>query len=98
MDAIDSDEEWYQFNRHDKRAASWLANTPTDKTLHPDIESSVNFWNTKNLFIEGDNHDVLKVLRKNYFGKVKIIYIDSLNNTGNDFEYNDDFAQGKEDF
>ncbi len=97
-DALDTGEERYQFTWPDKRAASRLANTPTDKTLRPDVDASVNFWNTKNLYIEGDNLDVLKVLRENYLGKVKMIYIDPPYNTGNDFVYNDDFAQGKEDF
>ena len=58
----------------------------------------MGFWYTKNLYIEGDNLEVLKVLRENYLGKVKMIYIDPPYNTGNDFVYNDDFAQGKEDF
>lgn len=97
-DALDTGEERYQFTWPDKRAASRLANTLTDKTLRPDVDASVDFWNTKNLYIEGDNLDVLKVLRENYLGKVKMIYIDPPYNTGNDFVYNDDFAQGKEDF
>ena len=97
-DALDTGEERYQFTWPDKRAASRLANTPADKTLRPDVDASVDFWNTKNLYIEGDNLDVLKVLRENYLGKVKMIYIDPPYNTGNDFVYNDDFAQGKEDF
>lgn len=98
VDALDIGEERYQFTWPDKRAASRLANTPTDKTLRPDVDASVDFWNTKNLYIEGDNLDVLKVLRENYLGKVKMIYIDPPYNTGNDFVYNDDFAQGKDDF
>ncbi len=97
-DVLDSGEERYQFTWPDKRAASRLANTPTDKTLRPDVDASVDFWNTKNLYIEGDNLDVLKVLRENYLGKVKMIYIDPPYNTGNDFVYNDDFAQSREDF
>ena len=97
-DALDTGEERYQFTWPDKRAASRLANTPTDKTLRPDMNASVDFWNTKNLYIEGDNLDVLKVLRENYLGKVKMIYIDPPYNTGNDFVYNDDFAQGKDEF
>jgi adenine-specific DNA-methyltransferase len=97
-DALDTGEERYQFTWPDKRAASRLANTPTDKTLRPDVNASVDFCNTKNLYIEGDNLDVLKVLRENYLGKVKMIYIDPPYNTGNDFVYNDDFAQGKENF
>ena len=97
-DVLDEGEERYQFTWPDKRAASRLANTPTDKTLRPDVEASKDFWNTENLYIEGDNLDVLKVLRENYLGKIKMIYIDPPYNTGNDFDYNDDFTQGKEDF
>lgn len=95
---LDEGEERYQFTWPDKRAASRLANESTDKTLRPVVEDSVDFWNTENLYIEGDNLDVLKVLRENYLGKVKMIYIDPPYNTGNDFVYNDDFAQGREEF
>lgn len=91
-------EERYQFTWSDKRAAVRLANTPTTMTLRPCREESVDFDNTQNLYIEGDNLDVLKVLRETYLGKVKMIYIDPPYNTGNDFVYNDDFAQGKDDF
>ena len=91
-------EERYQFTWPDKRAAVRLANTPTAMTLRPCCEESVDFDNTQNLYIEGDNLDVLKVLRETYLGKVKMIYIDPPYNTGNDFVYNDDFAQGKDDF
>ncbi|MBD5277905.1 MAG: site-specific DNA-methyltransferase [Bacteroides sp.] len=97
-DVLDEGEERYQFTWPDKRAASRLANTAIDKALRPDLEASKDFWNTENLYIEGDNLDVLKVLRENYLGKIKMIYIDPPYNTGNDFVYNDDFAQGKEDF
>ncbi len=97
-DVISNGEERYQFTWPDKRVASRLANTPTDKTLRPDIESSVDFWNTENLYIEGDNLDVLKVLRENYLSKVKMIYIDPPYNTGNDFVYNDDFAISCDEF
>ena len=97
-DLLDGAEERYQFTWPDKRAASRLANEETDKTLRPDLDASVDFWNTKNLYIEGDNLDVLKVLRENYLGAIKMIYIDPPYNTGNDFVYNDDFAQGKEEF
>ena len=84
-EVVEGAEERYQFTWPDKRAASRLANESTDKTLRPDIKSSVDFWNTENLYIEGDNLDVLKVLRENYLGKVKMIYIDPPYNTGNDF-------------
>lgn len=90
-DVLDDGEERYQFTWPDKRAASRLANEATDKTLRPDVEASVDFWNTQNIYIEGDNLDVLKVLRENYLGKVKMIYIDPPYNTGNDFVYYDDF-------
>lgn len=97
-DLLDGAEERYQFTWPDKRAASRLANEATDKTLRPDLDASVDFWNTQNLYIEGDNLDVLKVLRENYLGAIKMIYIDPPYNTGNDFVYNDDFAQSREDF
>ena len=97
-EVLDEGEERYQFTWPDKRAASRLANTPTSQTLRPCREESVDFDNTQNLYIEGDNLDVLKVLRETYLGKVKMIYIDPPYNTGNDFVYNDDFAQGKGDF
>lgn len=91
-------EERYQFTWPDKRAAVRLANTPTTMTLRPCREESVDFDNTQNLYIEGDNLDVLKVLRETYLGKVKMIYIDPPYNTGNDFVYNDDFGKDKGTF
>ena len=91
-------EERYQFTWPDKRAAVRLANTPTTMTLRPCREESVDFDNTQNLYIEGDNLDVLKVLRETYLGKVKMIYIDPPYNTGNDFVYNDDFGKDKGSF
>lgn len=97
-EVLDEGEERYQFTWPDKRAASRLANTRTTQTLRPCREESVDFNTTQNLYIEGDNLDVLKVLRETYLGKVKMIYIDPPYNTGNDFVYNDDFAQSREDF
>ena len=91
-------EERYQFTWPDKRAAVRLANTPTTMTLRPCREESVDFDNTQNLYIEGDNLDVLKVLRETYLGKVKMIYIDPPYNTGNDFVYNDGFGKDKGTF
>ena len=91
-------EERYQFTWPDKRAAVRLANTPTTMTLRPCREESVDFDNSQNLYIEGDNLDVLKVLRETYLGKVKMIYIDPPYNTGNDFVYNDDFGKDKGSF
>ena len=95
---IGEGEERYQFTWPDKRAAVRLANIPTTMTLRPCREESVDFDHTQNLYIEGDNLDVLKVLRETYLGKVKMIYIDPPYNTGNDFVYNDDFAQGRGEF
>lgn len=97
-DIIGEGEERYQFTWPDKRAANRLANTPTTMTLRPCREDSVDFDNTQNIYIEGDNLNVLKVLRETYLGKVKMIYIDPPYNTGNDFVYNDDFAKGKGEF
>ena len=97
-DVLDEGEERYQFTWPDKRAASRLANTAIDKTLRPDLGASKDFWDTENLYIEGDNLDVLKVLRENYLGKIKMIYIDPPYNTGNEFVYNDDFAESYEGF
>ena len=95
---LEEGEERYQFTWPGKRAASRLANETTTQTLRPCREESVDFDNTQNLYIEGDNLEVLKVLRETYLGKVKMIYIDPPYNTGNDFVYNDDFAQGKTEF
>ena len=95
---IGDGEERYQFTWPDKRAANRLANTSTTMTLRPCREESVDFDRTQNLYIEGDNLDVLKALRETYLGKVKMIYIDPPYNTGNDFVYNDDFAQSRDAF
>ena len=91
-EVVEGVEERYQFTWPDKRNAIRLANAPINKTLRPCREESVDFDNTQNLYIEGDNLDVLKLLRENYLGKVKMIYIDPPYNTGNDFVYNDDLA------
>ena len=95
---VEGPEERYQFTWPDKRNAIRLANAPTTDTLRPCREESVDFDNTQNLYIEGDNLEVLKLLRENYLGKVKMIYIDPPYNTGNDFVYNDDFAQTAGDY
>lgn len=81
----------YEFNWEGKELAYKLAQTPSTGTLIPDKESSKNWDDTENLYIEGDNLEVLKLLQKSYFGKVKMIYIDPPYNTGNDFVYHDDF-------
>ena len=97
-EVVEGAEERYQFTWPDKRNAIRLANAPINKTLRPCREESVDFDNTENLYIEGDNLEVLKLLRENYLGKVKMIYIDPPYNTGNDFVYNDDFAMGAAEF
>lgn len=97
-DVIDDGEERYQFTWPDKKAHAHLANTPTTKTLRPCREESMDFDHTQNLYIEGDNLDVLKIIRETYLGKVKMIYIDPPYNTGNDFVYNDDFSQNADDY
>ena len=92
-DIVEGPAERYQFTWPDKRNAIRLANAPTTDTLRPCREESVDFDNTQNLYIEGDNLQVLKLLRENYLGRVKMIYIDPPYNTGNDFVYNDDFTK-----
>ena len=89
----DSDGECYQFTWVGKNAAKAEAARSTNKTLRPVPEDSVDWENTKNLYIEGDNLEVLKLLQRSYMGKVKMIYIDPPYNTGNDFVYDDDFAR-----
>ena len=90
---VEGAEERYQFTWPDKRKSILLANAPIAKTLRPCREESVDFDTTENLYIEGDNLDVLKLLQETYLGKIKMIYIDPPYNTGNDFVYNDDFAE-----
>lgn len=91
-------EERYQFTWPDKRNAIRLANVPTTDTLRPYRDESVDFDNTKNLYIEGDNLEVLKLLRENYLGKVKMIYIDPPYNTGKDFIYTDDYSTERNEY
>lgn len=95
---VDGKEERYQFTWPDKKKSVLLANAPISATLRPCREESVNFDTTENLYIEGDNLDVLKLLQETYMGKIKMIYIDPPYNTGNDFVYNDDFAESAEEY
>lgn len=95
---VEGPKERYQFTWPDKNKARVLANTPTTMTLRPCREESVDFDTTKNLYIEGDNLEVLKILRETYLGKVKMIYIDPPYNTGNDFVYCDDFSVNAEEY
>lgn len=95
---IDGDKERYTMTWPDKKQAILIANAPIAKTLRPCREESVDFDHTQNLYIEGDNLDVLKLLRETYLGKIKMIYIDPPYNTGNDFVYNDDFAVDTDEY
>lgn len=95
---VDGKEERYQFTWPDKKKSVLLANAPINKTLRPCREESVDFDNTENLYIEGDNLEVLKLLQETYLGKIKMIYIDPPYNTGNDFVYEDDFAQSTDEY
>ena len=95
---ISGREERYQFTWPDKKKAILLANSPVNAALRPCREESVNFDNTQNLYIEGDNLDVLKCLKETYLHKVKMIYIDPPYNTGNDFVYEDDFAESSTEY
>lgn len=95
---VEGYEERYRFEWPDKRNAILNANSPTTATLRPCRSESVDFDRTRNLYIEGDNLEVLKLLRETYLGKVKMIYIDPPYNTGNDFVYEDDFAQSTDEY
>ncbi|EIJ74314.1 site-specific DNA-methyltransferase [Haemophilus haemolyticus] len=95
---VEGVQERYTLNWVGRKESILTANAPIAKTLRPCREESVNFDTTENLFIEGDNLDALKLLQENYLGKVKMIYIDPPYNTGNDFIYNDDFAENTEEF
>ena len=95
---VEGKEERYQFTWPDKKKSVLLANAPISKTLRPCREESVDFDTTENLYIEGDNLEVLKLLQETYLGKIKMIYIDPPYNTGNDFVYEDDFAQSADEY
>lgn len=95
---VEGPQERYQLNWPGKREALLIANAPIAKTLRPAREESVDFDTTRNLFIEGDNLDALKLLQETYLGKIKMIYIDPPYNTGNDFIYDDDFAVESDEY
>lgn len=95
---VDGNDERYILNWAGKKQAILTANSPINATLRPCREESVDFDNTKNLYIEGDNLDVLKLLRETYLNKIKMIYIDPPYNTGHDFVYNDDFASSTDEY
>lgn len=96
--AVEDAPEAYEFNWVGKQAARAEVLRPINKTLRPVVEDSVDWDNTQNLYIEGDNLEVLKLLQKSYLGKVKMIYIDPPYNTGNDFVYHDDFAMSADEY
>ena len=96
--AVEDTDEMYQFTWPGKQEARREVARPTTKTLRPVVEDSVDWDNTQNLYIEGDNLEVLKLLQKSYMGKVKMIYIDPPYNTGNDFVYDDDFVVSQDDY
>ncbi len=95
---IEGPQERYQLDWPGKRAAAFAANAPIAKTLRPVRDESVDFDTTRNLFIEGDNLEALKLLQESYLGKINVIYIDPPYNTGNDFVYDDDFAESSADY
>lgn len=95
---VEDDAERYRLDWPGKKASLLKANTPITKTLRPDRDSSVNFDTTENVYIEGDNFEVLKILQESYLGKVKMIYIDPPYNTGKDFVYKDNTTQSKEEY
>lgn len=95
---VDGPQERYQLDWPGKRAAALVANAPIAKTLRPVRDESVDFETTRNLFIEADNLEALKLLQESYLGKIKLIYIDPPYNTGNDFVYADDFAESSAEY
>ena len=95
---VEGPQERYQFTWPDKKKAIRLANSPSNMTLRPCREESVDFDDTENLYIEGDNLEVLKLLREDYLGRIKMIYIDPPYNTGHEFVYNDDFTVGSQEW
>jgi adenine-specific DNA-methyltransferase len=95
---VEGPDERYRLDWPGKRASILKANTPINKTLRPIREESVNFDTTENLYIEGDNFEVLKVLQESYLGKVKMIYIDPPYNTGKDFVYKDNFRVSQDEY
>jgi len=95
---VEGPQERYHLNWPGKREAMLTANAPIAKTLRPNKEESVNFDNTENLVIEGDNLEALRLLQENYLGRIKMIYIDPPYNTGNDFIYEDNFAETSKEF
>ena len=97
-DLVEDDDERYRLDWPGKKASILKANRPITKTLRPCREESLNFDTTENLYLEGDNFEILKILQESYLGKIKMIYIDPPYNTGSDFIYKDDFKQTRSDY
>ena len=97
-DLVEGNKERYRFEWPGKRQAILNGNAPISATLRPCRNESVDFDNTENLYIEGDNLDVLKLLQETYLGKIKMIYIDPPYNTGSDFIYKDNFAKDEKEY
>ena len=97
-DIADGGDERYRLDWPGKRRSMLKANTPINKTLKPDRDSSVNFDTTENVYIEGDNFEVLKIIQESYLGKIKMIYIDPPYNTGTAMIYNNDFSKSDEEY
>ena len=97
-DIVEGNKERYRLEWPGKKEAIVTANIPTTKTLRPIREDSVDFDNTENIYIEGDNLEVLKILQESYLGKIKMIYIDPPYNTGKDFVYKDNFTQDSAEY
>ncbi|MGB4406795.1 MAG: site-specific DNA-methyltransferase [Sphaerochaeta sp.] len=95
---VEDENERYRLDWPGKKVSLLKTNTPINKTLRPCREESVNFNSTENLYIEGDNFEVLKILQESYLGKIKMIYIDPPYNTGNDFIYKDNFSKSRDDY
>ncbi len=97
-DIVEDTTERYRLDRPGKKRSILKANTPINKTLRPVQEDSVNRDSTENLYLEGDNFEILKILQESYLGKIKMIYIDPPYNTGHDFVYKDNFKLNKDDY
>ncbi len=97
-DLVDDEDERYRLDWPGKKASLLKANTPITKTLRPCREESVDFDTTENVYIEGDNFEVLKILQESYLGKIKMIYIDPPYNTGSDFIFKDDYKVSKDEY
>lgn len=97
-DIVEDTTERYRLDRPGKKRSILKVNTPITKTLRPVKEDSVNWETTQNLYLEGDNFEILKILQESYLGKIKMIYLDPPYNTGKDFVYSDNFKVSKDEY